>query len=59
MQADRHLLTTRRPEIRILLDRLTYAREGPAQQAIRERLRQAITEARRVRQILRGTAPSQ
>jgi len=59
MQTNQHLASTRRQEIRILLDKLTYAREGPAQQEMNEQLRQAIAEARRVRRILCDAAPPQ
>ena len=58
MQTNQHLLSTRRQEIRILLDRLTYTSDGQTQDDIHEQLREAIAEARRVRQILCETASS-
>jgi len=56
MPIDQSLLNTRRREIRILLDRLTYARDGHAQDEIHEQLRQVIADARRVRHVLCETA---
>jgi hypothetical protein len=50
MYTDEDLLNDRREEIRILLDRLTYARDAHAQDEIHEQLRHAIADARRLRQ---------
>ena len=52
MPTNQHLLNTRRQEIRILLDRLTFTRDGQTQDDIHEQLREAIAEARRVQRIL-------
>ena len=58
MEANQNLLNTRRQEIRMLLDKLTYTRDGHTYDEIHEQLRQAIAEARRVRQILCDTVSS-
>ena len=58
MQTHQPLLNARRQEIRRLLDRLTYTRDGHTHDEIYEQLRQAIAEARRVRRIVCATVSS-
>ena len=52
MQTNQHVLDTRRQQIRTLLDRLPFTRNGQTQHDIHEQLREAIAEARRLRRIL-------
>ena len=58
MQTHQHPLNDQRREIRMLLDRLTYTRDGHTHDEISEQLRRAIAEARRVRRILCDTVSS-
>lgn len=56
MQTNQNLLNTRRQEIRIRLDKITYTRDAQTHDEIHEQLREAIAEARRVLRILSVSA---
>jgi hypothetical protein len=56
MQTNQNLLNTRRQEIRILIDKITYTRDAHTHDEIREQLREAIAEARHVLRILSASA---